>query len=168
MRTHDARSGSISPRHASVEQCHQSAGRLAVAQEPTNRFVVRLPPPEAERVTRGVGIHLVSFGRSQIVGRLQQARAERDCLGVGSRRVVDVQIEMDLLGDAIGPIRRNMVGRELHAEYPSTVCVDHAVPIGIHNDAATQHSRPERALGGQISCVEHDYLPNDLHAARLP
>src|SRR2546430_13483285 len=126
-----------------------------------------MPPPEAERVTRWVGIDLVSFGRGQIVGRLQQTRAERDGLGVGSRRIVDVQIEMDLLLNSIGPIRRDMVGCELNANYPSTVCVDHAVPPGIHEDAAAQHSRPERALGGQISCVEHDHLPNDLHAAVL-
>ena len=53
-------------------------------------------------MTRGVGIDLVSFGRGQIVGRLQHARAERDCLGVGFRRIVDVQIEMDLLLDSIG------------------------------------------------------------------
>jgi len=87
-----------------------------------------MPPPEAKRVTRWVGVDLVSFGCGQIVGRPQQTRTERDGLGVGSRRIVYVQIEMDLLLNSIGPIRRDMVGRELHANYPSTVCVEHAVP----------------------------------------
>ena len=76
-------------------------------------------------------------------------------------------VTLVVLLNSIGPIRRDMVGRELHANYPSIVCVDHAVPPGFHEDAAAQHSRPERALGGQISCVEYDHLPNDLHAAVL-
>ena len=113
----------------------------------------------------GVGINLVSNGCRQIVGRLQQTRAERDGLGVGGNRVTDVQIQMDLLRDAIWPIRRNMVGRKLHTDHPSTVCVDHAVPRSVPEDTAAQHlsvhcafdvevrrqTRRERRKAGQLS-----------------
>ena len=144
------------------------AADLGLAQEPADRFVVRVSPPEAERVARRVGIDPVPNGCSWIVGILQQARTQRHGGGVGGDRVSDVQVEMDLLRDSIGPIRRNMVGRKLYADHPSTVCVDNAVPPLVPEDAAAQHPCPERALRFQVSGVEDDHPAHEFHAATSP
>ena len=140
-------------------------GRLAlIAQEPTDRVVVRMSPPEAERVACWVGINLVALGGGQIVGCLQQASTELDCLGVGAYWVIDVQIEMDLLWVSIRPFRWDVVGRELNADHPAPVRVEDAVKRVIDEDAAAEHARPKSALGGQVSRVEHNYLSRGLHA----
>ncbi len=49
--------------------------RLVLAQETTDRVVVRMPPPEAKRVACRVGVDLVPSGGGQIVGHFQQTRA---------------------------------------------------------------------------------------------
>ena len=140
-------------------------GSLAmVTQDLADRLVVRVPPPEAKWVARWVGIDLVPLGGGQIVGCLQETGTKRDGVGVGARWVVDVKIEMNLLRDSIRPIRRDVVGCELDADHPATVSVDDAVPPVVGEDAAADHPRPEGALGGQVSRIEHDYLSHDLHA----
>ena len=128
-----------------------------------------VPPTDAEGVTGGVGVDLVALGGGEIVGSLQQTSAERDDLIVGARRVVDVEIEMDLLRCAVGPVGRGVVGCELHADPPLTVGVDDAVPalVGVGDDAPAEHSGPKRALGRQVRRVEHDDLPRDLHLTLL-
>ena len=111
----------------------------------------------------GVGVNLVSLGRRQIVGGLQQARTEPDCFGVGADRVIDVQIEMDLLRISIRPLRWLMAGSELNADHPAPVRVEDAMKPVVDEDAAAEHARPEGALGSQVCRVEHDYLSRGLH-----
>ena len=98
----------------------------------------------------GVGIHLVALGGGEIVGGLQQASAERDDLVVGARRIVDVEIEMDLLLRTVRPVGRRVVGCELHTDPPLAVGVDDAVPVVVRDDTAAEHTGPEGALGGQV------------------
>ena len=134
-----------------------------VAEEPTKSLVVRMPPPEAERVAGWVGIDLVPLGGGQIVGCLQETGTKRDGVGVGARWVVDVQIQMDLLRASIRPIRRDVVRRELNADRPPTVRVDNAVERVVSEHAAAEHSRPEGTFGCQVSRIKYDYLSHDLH-----
>ncbi len=115
-------------------------------------------------MTCWVGIHLVSFGRGQIVGCLEQASTELDCLGVGACWVIDVEIEMDLLRVSVRPFRWDVVGSELNADHPAPVRVEDAVKCVIDEDAAAEHARPESALGGKVRRVEHNYLSRGLHA----
>jgi hypothetical protein len=66
-------------------------------------------PADAEGVPGRVGIHLMALVAVQIGSWLQQSGAEGDCLLVCSSRVMDVEVEMRLLGVAVRPVRRNMV-----------------------------------------------------------
>jgi hypothetical protein len=124
-------------------------GRLApIAKEPTDRVVGRMSPPEAERVAGRVGINLVSLGGGQVVGCLQQAGTECDRLGVGTGRIIDVQIEVDLLRVPMRPFRRDVIGSELNADHPVPVRVEDAVKRVVDEDAAAEHARPKSTLGG--------------------
>ena len=115
-------------------------------------------PAEAERVAGGVGVDLEALGGVEVVGRLQQSGAERHHVVVGRADVVDEQVEVDLLGCAVGPVRRHVVRRQLHAEASLPVDVD-GVPVVVGADGAIEHGGPERALGAQVrrrrgrSCV---------------
>ena len=71
--------------------------RRAVAEVPTNGVIVRLPPPEAERMARRIGVHLMPIRRGQVLGSLQQPGAEGDGLGVGCGGVAHVKVKVDLL-----------------------------------------------------------------------
>lgn len=60
--------------------------------------------------------------------------------------VVDVEVEVDLLGGAIGPVRRNVVRCELHADPPLAVGVNNTVPAFVLEDPAAKQPGPERTL----------------------
>ena len=71
-------------------------------------------PTKAERVTGGIGVDLEDLGRLEVVGRLQEPRAQRDCLLMRGLEVVDPQVQMDLLlWCPVRPIRGH-VRREHH------------------------------------------------------
>lgn len=111
----------------------------------------------------GVGVELVTFWRRQIVGCFQQPGSKSHGLRLRHGRVVDVEIEMHLLGRTVRPIGRDVIVGELHADHPLIVRIEHAVELVIAEHPASDHPRPEVALGGQIGCIEHDDLPHDLH-----
>jgi hypothetical protein len=71
---------------------------------------------------------------------------------------------VDLLGRAIGPVRRNVVRCELHADPPLTVGVNDTVPTVVLEDPAAKDPGPERTLRMQVRRVEHDDLTHHPHA----
>ena len=80
---------------------------------------------------------------------LQQAGAKRHRFGVASGDIVDIQVEVHLLRFAIGPVRRDIVWRELKSETGRTIHVQR-VPVVPNLDCALQEARPEGALGGEV------------------
>ena len=119
----------------------------AVGSERRERLPRRVPPTDAKRMPGRVGIHLVALGSIKIRSRLEQSGAEGDCLFMRSPRIVNVQVEMHLLGDPMRPAGRNMVRRQLHADPPLSSGVDDAVPIVVLEDVPAENASPERALG---------------------
>jgi hypothetical protein len=88
-----------------------SAGRGSVGDERRERFAGRLPPADAKRMPGRVGVHLVALGGIEIRSRLEQPGTEGDRLFVRGSRIVDVEVQMDLLGGAVRPVGRDMAGR---------------------------------------------------------
>lgn len=124
-----------------------------------------MTPADAERMARWIGIHLMSLGRAEVVSSLEQTSAERHDFRVGAGRVVDMQVEMDLLRIPVWPLRWNVIRRKLDADTPLSFGIHNAVPaifiVGI--DAPTEHAGPEGAFGGQVGRIEHDDLSGDFH-----
>jgi hypothetical protein len=115
-----------------------------------NELRERLPgwvsPTDAKRMPGRVRVHLVALGGIEIRSWLEQSGTKGDCLFVRGSRVVDVEVEMHLLGSPIRPVRRNMVRRQLHANPPLSSSVDDAVPIVFLEDVPTENTCPERTL----------------------
>lgn len=126
-----------------------------------------MSPADAERVTGRVGVHLVALFGVEVRSRPEQLGTQPDCLFMRSSAVFDVQVEMQLLGCSMRPLRRNVVGRELHADAPLASGVDDAVETVVFEDVPAEDSSPERALGMQVGRVEHDHLTHDVHELRL-
>ncbi len=79
-------------------------------------------------------------------------------------RIIDMQIDMDLLGSSIGPIRRDMVRRQLDADAPRAGGIKYAVkPLVSVVDVAAKNPSPERAFSRRVCCIEHDYLTHTFH-----
>lgn len=110
----------------------------------------------------GVGVHLEVVGRIRLSGRLQDRCPESSNLLVGGRKVVDPQIEMDLLWCAVRPRGPNMVWSQLNADSRFTVHAHH-VPVVLSVDGASKYARPERALRSKLGGVEDDDLMTDPH-----
>src|SRR5580692_6638458 len=119
----------------------------AVGNERRERLSGRVPPTDAKRMPGGVRVHLVAFGGIEIRSRSEQSGTECDCLFVRSSRVVDVEVEMHLLGSPIGPVGRKMVRRQLHTDPPLSRGVDDAVPVVVLEDVPAENACPERTLG---------------------
>ena len=113
-----------------------------------------------------VRVDLEALSRVDVIGRLQQGRPKGRDLVMSRLDVLDVEVEVHLLRRAIGPLRRNMVGGELHRQAWFAVHADR-VPIVILIDTAVEHSTPERTFGSQIGGVENKNLSADLHLAIL-
>jgi hypothetical protein len=64
-----------------------------------------------------VGIHLMAL-LSIEVPRLEQSCAKPYRRYVCNSRIFDVEVEMHLLGSTVRPLRRDVIGRELHADGP--------------------------------------------------
>ena len=112
-----------------------------------------------------VGVHLVTFIRIKVDGLLEQSGTKGNSLAVRSARVLDVEVEMDLLlVVAMRPVGRDMVRRQLYADPPFSCSVDAAVPLLVLENLTAQHARPERVLSVQVGCVQQDHLTNHLHA----
>src|SRR5215467_2436248 len=97
-------------------------------------FLGRVFPTDAKRMSGRVRVHLVAFGGIEIRRWLEQPGTEGDCFVVRGSRVVDVEVEMYLLGSPVRPVGRNMVRRQLHADPPLSSGVDDAVPIVVLED----------------------------------
>ena len=126
----------------------------------------RMPPADAERVARRVCVDLMAFRRVE-VARLEQAGTKFDCLLMGGSRILDVEVEMDLLRGPIGPVGRNVFRRELDADRPFARGGDDAVKTVVPNHDSTEHPSPERALGIQVGGIEHDHLSHHLHGPKV-
>lgn len=136
-----------------------------VGDERGEGLLGRVPPADAERVSGRVGVHLMAFVAVQVRSRLEQAGAEGDCLFVRGSGVIDVEVEMHLLRDAVWPLGRNVVRCQLYADPPLPIGIDNAVPCLILKDVAAEDPSPERAFGSQVGCVEHDHVTHQLHDA---
>jgi len=108
-------------------------------------------------------VHLVTLGGIEIRSWLEQPGPEGDCLFVRGSLVLDVEVQMHLLGSPVRPVGRHMVRCQLHADPPLSSSVDDAVPIVVLDDVPAEDASPERALGTQVSRVEHDYLTHHVH-----
>lgn len=123
-----------------------------------------MPPADAKRVAGGVGVDLVAFGNVGIGRRQKKAGAEPHRLIVGAPGIIDMKIEMNLLLlDSIGPLRRDMIGRQLHTEAPRSRLVEDAVPIVVFDHVAADDPGPKRALRLQVGRVKHDDVSNHFH-----
>jgi hypothetical protein len=74
----------------------------------------------------------------------------------------DPQIEVDLLRVSVWPVGWDVVGRQLDP-HPRLAVDQHHVPVVLGVDGATEHPRPEGALGSQVSCIEYDDPAVDQH-----
>ena len=113
-------------------------------------------------MTGGICVDLEALPRTEVIGWLQQPRAERDGFFVRRPKIIDPQVQMYLLWRPVGPLQRNVVGCELNPDPPLTIH-RHAVPVVFGVDRPTQESSPERAHGVQVSSVENDDRSRDLH-----
>lgn len=110
-----------------------------------------------------VGVHLMAFVGIEVDSGLEQSGSESHRLLVRSSGIVDVEIEVDLLWGAVGPVRRDVARCELHADPPLACGVDDAVPCVFLKDPPAKDPSPERALRMQVRGVEHDYLTHHPH-----
>ena len=110
------------------------ADRAPIGDERRNRFSGRVSPADAKWMPGRVGVHLVTLGGIEIRSRLEQPGTEGHGLSVRGSRILDVQVEMHLLGGPMRPVRRHMVRRQLHADPPFSSSVDDAVPLVVLKD----------------------------------
>lgn len=110
-----------------------------------------------------VCVDLVACSRGKIVGGLEQASSARDGLSVRHGRMLDMEIEVDLLGVPVGPIGWDVIGRVLHSDDPPILGVEDTLELIVAENPASEHPRPEPAFGREVSCIEHDDLTDDLH-----
>jgi hypothetical protein len=94
-----------------------------------------------------VRVHLVTLGGIEIRSRLELPGTEGDGLLVRGSWVIDVEVEMHLLGSPMWPIGRNVIRHQLHADPPLSSGVDDAVPIVVLENVPAENASPERALG---------------------
>jgi hypothetical protein len=122
-----------------------------------------LDPAQAERMPGRIRVHLEVV---RLFGRLQHVRTEPNDPIVSRWEVLDPKVEVDLLRRCpVGPVRLDVIGRELNAGPRFAVDDDH-VPVifGIH--FTVEYASPEAALGGEMRGVEHDDLMVDAHDVR--
>ena len=129
----------------------------------TNGFIVGLSPPDTEGVTRRVSKHGEPFTVSDLAADVELHRAELQRAATHVLRILNVQVEMDLLRIAIRPHRRHVVWGALDPHDPAALAIDDVVPITVGEHPPAEHARPEGALGLEVRSVEHHYLPDQPH-----
>ena len=123
-----------------------------------------MSPSDAERVTRGICIHLMALPRVEILSGLEEARAESDGYVVRPPWVIDVKIKVHLLLlTPFGPLGSHVVRRQLHTDAPLSSCVEDAVPIVVFDNVPAEDPYPKCALGRQVGSVENDDSSDNLH-----
>jgi len=70
----------------------------------------------------------------------------------------DVEAPSHVLRRAVGPVRRDVIRRQLDAQ-PPLALDDDAVPVVVPVHLPVQQPRPEGALGLPVGGVEHDDRP---------
>ncbi len=115
----------------------------------------------------GIGVDLVALGRFDVLGRLQQASAERRGFVMGGLDVIDVQVEVDLLRRSTGPLGGNMVRRQLDGQPRLAVDVD-GVPIVVRVDGAAEQARQKvlsavRSAASKTTICRVILMPSSLH-----
>jgi len=120
-------------------------------------------PPDTERMPGRVCVGLVSLVRIEIGSRSEKSGSQSHRFLVCGSGILDVEIEMDLLRGSVGPIRRNVVRCELHADPPLARGVNDGMPVVVLEHSPAENHGPERALGAQICGVEHDHLAHHTH-----
>ncbi len=125
-----------------------------------------MPPANAERMARRVGVHLMSLVSQETRSWLKQTCAQLDRLVVGPLKILDVKVQVDLLRwGSVGPLGRSVVRGELHADDPRAAFVQHAMEfLVVGDDVAVKHRGPERTFGGNISSIEDDDVADQFHA----
>lgn len=126
-----------------------------------------MAPPDTERVTRRVGIHLKPFLGIEIVGFVEQPRTASHCVTVRFVWILDVQVQVDLLCVSVRPIGLNMIRSQLNTQEPAALGIENAVERVVGVDPTVEHPRPERAHSIDISCIEHDHVSLHSHRTSL-
>src|SRR5215211_2636821 len=121
-------------------------------------------PAQTERMPGRIRVDLEVVDGVDVRRRwLEHPRTERHDTIMGGREVLDPQVEVDLLlGCAVRPVGRDMVGRQLNTDLRFAVD-HHHVPVVLGVDRAVEHAGPEGALRPEICGVEHDDLTIDPH-----
>jgi hypothetical protein len=133
-----------------------------VSEECADGIVVRVPPPDAERMASGIGVDAVAFTSCRIAV-LEYLCSERDRLGVSLIGIDHVEVQMNLLGITVGPLWWCVVGSELHSDSPVSLGVEDGMKTVVCEDSSAKHPRPESTLSRKIRSIEHDNLTHDIH-----
>ena len=125
-----------------------------------------MPPPDAKRMASGVGVHLIALLGAETRRRLQQTCSVLDCPFVGTLRILDVNVHVDLLlRGTVRPLGWSVLWGVLYANDPRATHIDHAMELFvISHDMAVKHCGPEGALASDVCCVKHDDVSNQFHA----
>ena len=111
----------------------------------------------------GICVDLESLVSGEILGRLQELGTQGDGFAVSLFEIIYPQIEMDLLGRSMRPVRLDVFRRELKAHSP--VAIDHqAVPVIVGLDGSVKQTGPEAALGIEVGCVEDHNHSGQFHS----
>jgi len=98
---------------------------------------------------------------------LEQCGPEREHRFVRNSWILDVEVEMHLLGSPIRPVGWHMVGRQLHTDMPLARGIEDAVKPVVAKDVAVENPGPECALGLHIGGVEHDDPTHHVHGRNV-
>ena len=125
----------------------------------------RMSPTDAERMSRGAREDLVALIRIKIGCCLQEAGAESKRLLTRALDVIDVEVDVHLLlGGAIWPLGRGVVGCQLHADTPRAGGVEDAMELlVVVDDVTLKEAGPKRAFGVDVGGVKDHNLANHFH-----
>ena len=112
----------------------------------------------------GISEHMMSLvGPGVVIGQ-KWPGTDFERPGETRSGVGHMEVKMNLLGVAVGPVGRLMIRDVLHTDDPSTFVVDHAVEVLVPIDDRTAQQRgPELADLGDVGRVEHNDLADELH-----
>jgi hypothetical protein len=133
--------------------------------EGSERLSGGVPPTDAERVTRRVGVHLVPLVAVQVASS-EYAGTEVYRLLVRLLRVFDMKVDVYLLRRcAVWPGRGNVPRCQLDADPPLAGGVDHAVKRVVGEDVPIEHPGPECTFCVQVGGVKHHHASYRGHGA---
>jgi len=122
-----------------------------------------MPPPNAEWMTLRIRIHLVPSHCRYVIGDSQDTSTESYRLCMRLSEIFDVEVQVNLLGTPIRPVRRLMIRSQLHADYPLVLRVEDTMKTAIAQDNTSEHPSPKGTLCFDITCIKDNNSPNDFH-----